>query len=429
MSGTAGIPARRAALSLLEAVLDKGRGLDEAAPEALAGLDARDRGFARRLALTALRRKGQTDALLKHWLARPPAGKARRIVHVLRLGLAQLLFLEDPPHAAVDSAVALSQAVGQPKMAGLTNAVLRRAVREGPDLLATQDAARLNTPDWLWRDWEAGLGVDTARAIAAVQLDEPPTDLCVPNDPDGWAMHLGGVRIGAQTVRLSAPGDITALPGFAEGAWWVQDAAATLPVRLLGDVSGRRVIDLCAAPGGKTAQLAAAGAAVTALDRSASRLERLRENLTRLSLKAEIIEADAETWRPKDRADAILLDAPCSATGTLRRHPEIAYRRGPGDVEKLAALQRRLLATAVEMLAPGGVLVVATCSLQSAEGPMLAAFGDTLADLSREPIHTEMLPSDWAAAVTPDGALRTHPAMLPGQGGADGFFAVRYRRR
>lgn len=428
MSEGAGIPARRAALTLLEAVLDKGRGLDEAAPDALSGLDSRDRGFARRLVLTALRRKGQTDALLQAWLARPPAGRATRVMHVLRLGLAQLLFLDDPAHAAVDSAVSLTRAIGLPKMAGLTNAVLRRALRDGPAMLATQDAARLNTPDWLWQDWSATLGEPVTRAIAEAHMAEPPTDFTIPTDRNGWATRLGGTPIGAQTVRLSQAGDVSALPGYADGAWWVQDAAATLPAGLLGDIAGRHVIDLCAAPGGKTAQLAAAGATVTAVDRSGPRLSRLRENLQRLSLSAEVIEADAISWRPPQPVNAVLLDAPCSATGTLRRHPEIAQRRGPADVAKLATLQRRLLSAAVEMLAPGGVLVVATCSLQSREGPALAAFADGLAGLARMPIRMEELHADWAEAVTPDGALRTHPGLLADRGGADGFFAARFRR-
>lgn len=414
---SAGVPARIAALELLEAVLEKDRGLDEAISPTLAGLEPRDRGFARLTALTVLRRLGQIDGLLSGLMDRPPAGRARRALHLLRIGTAQMLFLETPPHAAVDACVAAAKRLGMTKVSGLVNAVLRRADRERDRL---PDAAA-NLPDWLAEDWRAQFGGETVSAIAAAHLEEPPTDLSVKADPAGWAERLGGIVIG-DSVRLRDAGDITALPGFVDGAWWVQDAAAALPSRLLGDVAGQRVIDLCAAPGGKTAQLIAAGAEVTAVDRSAPRLTRLRENLDRLGMAADIVEADATAWRPAAPADAVLLDAPCSATGTLRRHPEIAYRRGPADVVKLAALQRCLVAAAAEMLKPGGMLVVATCSLQTAEGPALAEAAAAMPDLTLDPIRT--LPTPFEASVTPEGWLRTHPAQL--EGGFDGFFAARF---
>ena len=415
-----GTSSRLAALELLEAVLETGRGLDDAVSPTVQTLEARDRGFARLTALTVLRRLGQIDGLLARLMDRPPAGKARRALHLLRIGAVQMLFLETPPHAAVNACVSATKRLGLTGVSGLVNAVLRRCDRERESL----PGAMANLPRWLRADWEAQFGVETTAAIATAHLAEPPADLTVPEDPGGWADRLGGRRLGAtRTVRLAGARDVTALPGFAEGAWWVQDAAAALPARLLGDVREKRVIDLCAAPGGKTAQLGAAGARVTAVDHSGPRLERLRENLDRLGMIAEIVEADAVAWRPSEPVDAILLDAPCSATGTLRRHPEAAYRRGPADVAKLATLQRRLAAAAAEMLKPGGMLMVATCSLQTAEGPDLARAVSAIDGLIPSPITG--LPVPFGCAVTPEGWLRTHPALLP-DGSCDGFFAARF---
>lgn len=423
-----GLAARRSALAMVEAVLEHDRGLDECA-DATAGLEPRDRAFARLIALTVLRRLGQLDALTDLLLEKPPQGRTRRIRHVLRIGLAQLLFLETPAHAAVDASVELARGEGMAKLAGLVNAVLRRAVREKAALLSREDAVRANTPAWLRDDWVGQFGEETTQAIADAHLAEPPTDLTCPDRADDLAAELGGTRIGRDTVRLVRPGDVAALPGYDAGTWWVQDVAATLPATLLGDVAGRRVIDLCAAPGGKTAQLAAASATVSAVDRSKPRLARLRENMERLGLTVDIVAADATQWRPDEPADAVLLDAPCSATGTLRRHPEIAHRRGPADVQKLAALQRRLANAAIEMLKPGGILVAATCSLQSAEGPGFFNDVRALEGLEPLPIDRSDLPTELGDAVTPDGCLRTHPAMLRDQGGMDGFFVMRFRKR
>lgn len=427
---SSGIPSRQAALKILEDVLHRDRSVDEA----MVGLDAlepRDRAFARLTALTVLRRMGQLDDLIARFLDKPPQGRTRRILSVLRIGLAQMLFLETAPHAAVDSTVELARAAGMAKLAGLTNAVMRRASREGAAILAKQDAGRLNTPDWLWSDWVAQFGEDTARRIALAHLDEPPTDLSVPKEAAQWAEKLEGNPLAPMTLRLRKPGDVTKLPGFSEGAWWVQDFAASLPVQLLGDVAGKRVIDLCAAPGGKTAQLIAAGARVTAVDRSKPRLKRLQENLDRLSQSAEIVSADATTWRPDQPTDAVLLDAPCSATGTLRRHPEIAYRRGPEDVAKLAALQQRLVKAAAEMLAPGGTLVIATCSLQAAEGPALFEAASALGGLEVLPVSPASFPglgSDLPEDCFREGYLRTLPCHLADRGGMDGFFAAAFRK-
>jgi 16S rRNA (cytosine967-C5)-methyltransferase len=335
---------RLIALQILQSVLDQGRPLDEAlsAHAGLGRLEARDRGFVRNLVATTLRRLGQIDALIDHCLDRPLKPKLAELRQVLRLGACQLAFLGTPAHAAVSTTVELARGPRLAAHRGLVNAVLRRLTREAPELVAAQDAARLDTPDWLWDAWTAAYGEAAARAIASSHLGEPPLDLSVRGDGPAraaWAGKLDAEVLPNGTLRLPpGRGEVTRLAGYDEGAWWVQDAAAALPARLLGPVEGRRVIDLCAAPGGKTAQLAAAGAEVTAVERSASRLAQLRENLARLGLEATTVAADATTWRPRDPADAVLLDAPCSATGTLRRHPDIAHLKGPEQIAALTVL-------------------------------------------------------------------------------------------
>lgn len=315
--------------------------------------------------------------------------------------------------------------------------MLRRVAREGAGLIAAQDAPRLNTPGWLWQSWSRTYGSATCRRIAEAHLEEPPLDLTARADPSAVAERLGAELLSTGTVRLrTREGPVTALPGFERGEWWVQDAAAALPVTLLGEVRGRHVIDLCAAPGGKTAQLAAGGALVTAVDRAPNRIARLRENLARLGLSAWTVIADATQWRPDEPADAVLLDAPCSATGTIRRHPDVAWIKRPEDVEALAALQRRLLTAAAEMVRPGGVLVYCACSLQPEEGPDHAAWMTRAqGPLQLEPVTSEpaggMAGTTLAslpAALTSDGQLRTFPFFLSRSGGMDGFYAVRMRR-
>jgi 16S rRNA (cytosine967-C5)-methyltransferase len=411
--------ARAVALDLLQTVLHRRRLLDEvlAGHEGLAALDPRDRAFARLLLLTVLRRLGQIDAVLAHCLERTP------------------------PHAAVDTSVRLALALGFGPLKGLVNAVLRRLAREGGELVAAQDAPRLNTPGWLWRSWSAAFGDERARAIATAHLAEPPLDITAKEDPEAWAQRLCAAILPTGTLRLppaseEGGGPVPDLPGYAEGAWWVQDAAAAIPARLLGEVGGKAVIDLCAAPGGKTAQLAAAGARVTAVDISQSRLERLKANLARLRLQAEIVCADATRWRPATPAPFVLLDAPCTATGALRRHPDIARLKREGDVARLAAAQDRLLGAAAEMLAPAGVLVFATCSLQPEEGPeRVAALVGSGAPLAPMPVTPDEV-GGLGELLTAAGELRTLPCHLGGlaaasggpPGGCDGFYAARLRR-
>ncbi len=421
------VSARLIALDVLDRVLGDARPLDEtfAGHPALPLLDSRDRAFARLLVTTALRRLGQIDALLDRFLRARP--KAIRVHNLLRLGVAQLLFLDTPAHAAVAETVALaSGSHGYAK--GLVNAVLRRVGREGGQDLARQDAARLNTPDWLWDSWQAAYGAPAAHAVAAAHLAEPPLDLTVKADPEVWAARLGGERLYGNTMRRPAGGAIEELPGYAEGAWWIQDAAAALPARLLGDVRGRAVVDLCAAPGGKTAQLAAAGAVVTAVELSDRRAGRLRSNLERLRLDARIEIADALSWRPPRPASHVLLDAPCSATGTIRRHPDIAWHKSPTDVTRMAALQQRLLEAAIAMLEPAGLLVYASCSLQPEEGhEVIARALDVGLPVARLPVEASEL-DGLAVDLTPEGDVRTLPCQLAGRGGLDGFFIARLRR-
>jgi 16S rRNA (cytosine967-C5)-methyltransferase len=418
---------RQLALDVLERVLGRGLPFDEifAGHPRLAGLDPRDRAYARLLITTVLRRLGQIDAALGGFLREVP--KDPRVRNILRLGAAQLLFLDTPAHAAVGETVAL--AAGRHAFArSLANAVLRRLAGDRATLLAQQDAARLNTPDWLWQSWSEAYGEERARAIAEAHLAEPPLDLTVKDHAEVWAGRLDAERLYATTLRRPAGGAIAELPGYRDGAWWVQDAAAALPARLLGEVQGRTVIDLCAAPGGKTAQLAAAGAEVVAVEISDKRAARLRANLERLRLQARIEIADARAWRPPRPVGHVLLDAPCTATGTIRRHPDIAWHRTPDDVTRMAELQARLLDAAVEMLAPGGVLVYASCSLQPEEGPLVIeqALGRAL-PLGRLPVQAVEL-DGLAVEITPAGDVRTLPSDLAGRGGLDGFFIARLRR-
>jgi len=416
--------ARAVAHEALGQILRRRQALDDALKlEAIA--ESRDRAFARLLVATTLRRKGQIDDVLARCLERtPPAA----IEDLLRLGTAQLLFLAVKPHAVVDSAVELAKVMGYGPLGKLVNAVLRRISVEGQARIETQDAASLNVPDWLWRSWCEAYGEETARAIAAAHLAEPPLDITPAGSPEIWAERLEAELLFTGSLRRASGGSVTALAGYEEGGWWVQDAAATLPVRLLDPRPGERIADLCAAPGGKTAQLAAAGAVVTALDRSARRLSRLEENLTRLGLSAELAAADASAWQPPALFDKVLLDAPCSATGTLRRHPDVAWTKQPADIEKLAATQDRLLTAAALMVRPGGIVVFCTCSLQPEEGAArIDRFLRSDARFARLSIEAAEL-GGLSELITPQGDMRTLPCHLSEIGGMDGFFAARLRR-
>ena len=414
------------------AILRRGRTLEQALAAAPGpdSLPPRDAAFARLLLLTTLRRLGQIDAFLAGLMDHPLPARRGPVQDVLRLGVCQLAFLETPAHAAVASTVALAHGSRLSPYRGLVNAVLRRASREH-GAIAELDAPRLNTPDWLWNSWTEAYGEATCRAIAASHVGEPPLDLSPVSDAEdrveALRATLGAQRLPGGTLRLRGAGEVTRLAGYEAGEWWVQDAAAALPARLLGTVAGKRVLEIGAAPGGKTAQLAAAGARVIALDRSASRLGRLRENLTRLRLDAEIVEADALEWSPPAPADMVLLDAPCTATGTIRRHPDIPHLRGPADVGRLADLQGRLLARAATMVAPGGLLVYVSCSLQPEEcAHQVDAFLAASPKFGRFPVLADEIPA-LREAVTAVGDLRTLPSHWAEYGGMDGFYAARLR--
>ena len=423
------LASRQAAVEILVSCLDKGQPLDEALARhaGFAGLDPRDRAFVRLLLATTLRRLGEIDVVLAALVERPLEGPNAAGRQVLRLGAAQLLFLGTAPHAAVDTSVRLIEDAHLPHLKGLANAVLRRISREGAAILGDRDPARLNTPQWLWASWAEAYGEEATRAIAAAHLIEAPLDLTPRSNTDFWAGQLEAEVLPTGTLRRTGGGHIAELPGFGEGAWWVQDAAATLPVRLLGDIAGKRVADLCAAPGGKTMQLSAAGAQVTAIDISARRMVRVGENLARAGLAAELVTADASKWTASEPFDAILLDAPCSGTGTLRRHPDIAWLKDEEDVGRLTLTQDRLLVHAVQQLKPGGTLVYAVCSLQEDEGPArIEALLAREPRLHRVPVQPAELPG-LAEAITPAGDVRTLPSMWPERGGIDGFYIARLR--
>ncbi len=431
-----GLAARKAAARLLAAVVDARTPLDgltdneHGHPQYLA-LDMRDRALVRAILATALRHRVTIATLIARRLDKPLPANATTLAHLLHVAAAQILFLDVPDSAAVDLAV--THARSDPRtvrFSGLVNAVLRALARAKAAELDTTLAATVDAPAWFAERLSAAYGPDAARAILAMHRHEAPLDITVKSDPQMWADRLGGIVLPTGSVRLgklTAP--LTELPGFGEGAWWVQDAAASLPARLLGDIEGLRVADLCAAPGGKTAQLILAGAEVTALDTSRNRLARLRQNLDRLGLAATIVQADLLKFEPERPFDAVLLDAPCSSTGTVRRHPDVPWTKTQDDIAKLAGLQRRLLDRAVALTAPGGRVVFSNCSLDPMEGEdLLVRFLAATPQVRLDPVAADEVPG-IAPFVTPQGTVRTTPAGLdlgsPPLSGLDGFFAAR----
>lgn len=390
-------------------------------------LEARDRAFARLIAATTFRRMGQIDAALKPFVRQRPT---KLVYAALQTAAAQILYLGTPAHAAVGETVAMLKSRGSSKgFANMANAVLRNVVDKGPNLAGAQPP-KVNIPGWIRGEWERAYGRQAGRKMSAQLMKDPVLDVSVKANASDWAVKLGGEAIAAQSVRLGKIGDVTALEGFDVGDWWAQDVAASLPVQLLGDVKGLRVLDMCAAPGGKTMQLAAKGAIVTALDKSEGRLERVKENLDRTKLSAEIICADALEWAPEgDLYDIVLLDAPCSATGTFRRHPDVLYNRSPKDVANLVRLQDKLLAKAAEFVRPGGTLLYCTCSLMPKEGqPRVDTFLQNLPDFRLIPIlnvPSLALPQEAFS----EGSLRSLPYYLEDKGGMDGFFIARLERK
>lgn len=428
-----GLEARRAAIAAVHAVMAGKSALDGAlnnTPE-MRVMEARDRAFARQLAATTLRRAGQTEALLARFLNRPLPDNAALGRTILLVGAAQMLWLGTPAHAAVSSSVAIAKEnKATERLAGLVNAVLRKVAKAGRTE-ADRIPVVLNLPAWLREGWTKTYGVKRTAAIAEAVTRDPPLDLTVktPADAETWAEALEAKVLSTGTLRKAGIGDITALPGYAEGEWWAQDAGAALPALLLGAKKGERVLDLCAAPGGKTMQLAATGATVTALDASPKRLKRVEENLARTGLKADCIAADGRSWQAPQPFDAILVDAPCTSTGTLRRRPDVAYAKSPEDVASLAAIQDELVKAAFANLKPGGRMVICTCSLQPEEGELwLKRILAAQPGLKLDPVKPEELPG-LREAVEKDGSVRLTPEMWANRNGIDGFFIARLTRR
>jgi 16S rRNA (cytosine967-C5)-methyltransferase len=432
-----GLAARRIAADILDGVLHKHRTLDDqldgaGAHPGLKTLADRDRALMRRLVATILRRLGTLGHLLSRLLDRGIPTDAPRAQSALLIGAAQILWMDVPDHAAVDLSVRLVQSDRRAaKYAGLVNAVLRRCAREGQPLIDEVKSQNLDIPPWLLARWIGAYGETTARQMALAIGHEPSLDITVKSDAAQWASRLHGETLPTGSVRTLLQGSVTMLPGFTEGQWWVQDAAAALPARLFGDVGGKTIVDLCAAPGGKTAQLAQAGARVTAVDRSPARMARLRDNLARLSLQADELVTDAAEWPGQGDGgfDGVLVDAPCTSTGTIRRHPDVAWLRQEGDIAALAALQKRLLQRAVELLKPGGTLVYCTCSLEPEEGEQaIASLLAAESGMRRVPVEADEV-AGLSEIVTADGDLRTLPCHLPHAdprlGGLDGFYAAR----
>jgi 16S rRNA (cytosine967-C5)-methyltransferase len=410
-------PARRAALEIVEAALARRGGLDEALGRAaVTRLDARDRAFARATAMATLRHLGPIDRLIDARLQREPPGEVR---NMMRIGIAQAFWLDQPDYAAVAATVELAPQ----RLRGLVNAILRGALRDGPPDERPDDLA----PPWLLARWRQAFGETRADAVAALIVVEPAMDLTL-KDPADTALvdDLEAVALGLGTLRTRRRGDVSGWPGYGEGRWWVQDAAAAIPARLLRAQPGQTALDLCAAPGGKTLQLAAAGATVTALDRSDRRLRRVVQGLQRTGLAAETLTADAGDWSDPRTFDAVLLDAPCTATGTFRRNPDVLWNVRPGDVAALAQEQKRLLAAAAARVKPGGRLIYSVCSLEPEEGEaQIAAFLAAHPEFEIDPIASGEGGAP-APSVRPEGWLRILPSDL--EGGLDGFFVARLRR-
>lgn len=432
---TPGFAARKYAAEALVAVLKNRRPLDETLDPShglrgLGGLPERDRALVRMLVATVLRRLGTLRGIILPLAERGLPKDAPLLELALLLGAAQILFLDVPDHAAVDLSVRVATLERGGRYSPMTNAILRRITREGKELLQTvPDEA--DTPLWMFERWQKHFGEDTARAIAAAHRLEPALDLSVKSDPAEWAEKLSATLLPNGTLRLTSGGSIAALPGYQEGAWWVQDFAASLPALLLGDVREKHVADLCAAPGGKTMQLAARGGHITAVDRSENRLKRLTQNLARMNLEAKIVVADAAEWKA-DPFDAVLLDAPCSATGTIRRHPEIPWQKQPDDLSALTALQKRLLDNAASLTRPGGVLVYATCSLEPEESEIqIDNFLGRNGNFARVAVQPHEI-GGAESLITAAGDLRTLPFHQPDPDpqlrGCDGFFSSRLQR-
>ncbi len=428
-----GMVARVAAARAIMEATTQGRPLEERLATDLSlrdpRLDPREPALARSIATVALRRLGTIRKALAQKLDKGMPKRSGMLEWTLVAGAAQILFLDAPDHAAVDLAVRAVRAdTASAPFAGLVNAVLRGVARDREAIIAASDPLDDDTPPWLAARWRENYGEATARAIAAANRSEPTLDISVKSDPEGWAARLGGIVLPTGSVRLDTHKAVAELEGYAEGEWWVQDAAAALPARLIDAPVGSRVVDLCAAPGGKSAELASAGAAVTAVDRSAERLKMLAQNFERLRLHSDVVVRDALSFEAPS-FDAALIDAPCISTGTIRRHPDIAWTKRASDLSPLVRLQAQLLDKAIALTRPGGTIVYCTCSLEPEEGEaQIAAVLRRNPDVRRSPIGSPEI-GGLAQCLTPAGELRTLPCHLwgedPRRSGLDGFFAAR----
>ena len=428
---------RHLVYQVLCAVDEKNFPLDDALEDCFSkaeGLDLRDRAFVKNLATTIFRHLAFIDKHLSSFLKRPLQARALWVRHWLRIGAAQILFLDVPDHAAVNTsvdAVGNSKRSGAKVFRGLTNGVLRNVIRGKERILADLEKNPDGIlPRWIKGRWTDFYGEKTVSKICRVLKNQPPLDISLkdPENAGALATESGAKEIFPGTLRFKPKGPITTLPGFRDGAWWAQDLAASLPARLLGDVKGKRALDLCAAPGGKTLFLAAAGAKVTAVDISKNRIKRIEENLNRVGLSAEVINQDVRKFKTDELFDLILLDPPCSATGTLRRHPDVPYHRGKADIERLAGIQLNLLDHAISLLNPGGTLIYCVCSLEKEEGEnLIEGLLNITSNVKRIPIKASEVGGnkDW---ITKAGDLRTLPCHLGDKGGMDGFFAARLTR-
>jgi len=419
-SDALGTPSRRAALRLLDAVLRRGEPLEQALVAATRHVYGPDRGLAHAIAAEVLRRLPDLDALIDSVTERPLPDDAKARM-ALRIALVQALVLGTPHHAAIATVLPLVDGGPRKLVHGVFGAIVRSGVLL-PEIPAL--------PPLVEARWEGAWGADMVEGAALAIAAPPPLDVTLadPAETDQWVAELGGTSLLPGHVRINDAGSVTDLPGFAEGRWWVQDIAASLPARLLADAARGTAIDLCAAPGGKTLQLAASGFTVAAVDVSNARIKRLRENLFRTRLKAEVIAADVLKWAPAEPADALLIDAPCSATGIFRRHPDVLHRVHPPIIEEMANLQARLFARAADWVKPGGTLVFATCSLERQEGEdQLARFLSARPDYAVDAPDAALLPA--GIPVHADGYVRTLPGMMTADGGCDGFFLVRLKRQ
>ncbi len=407
---------RQKALFLIKQVLYKNQTIDHVFESVLKenSFDKRDKSFLRLLTTTTIRRIRQIDHLILQALSKPLPKRAQTTMDILRLGTSQLLFLKIPPHAAIYTSVELAKSSNQSFYSGLINGVLRTLVQNGENWITKQDEAILNTPKWLWNEWIRQYGKENTYQIALANLTEPSFDITVKDNPEKWAQKLNGLLTETGSIRLKSFSQPQTMPGFKEGQWWVQNAGAALAVHAFHNICGKKVADFCAAPGGKTAQLIMRGANVDAFDISINRMNRVKENLSRLQLNAHLIIGDVNKCPGADVYDAILIDAPCSATGTIRRHPELTLHKTPQDITNLSQIQNTLLHTAYRLLKPNGELVYCTCSLQQQEGEHRISAVTNLFDIL--PILSPFS--------TPQGFIRTFPFQ-----DMDGFFIAHLRKK